>query len=220
MIETIPLPDPLIAMLPAVCFILGAVWGSFLNVCIYRLPCGKSIVLPGSHCTTCGSAIRWYDNIPVVSYFVLRGHCRECGAHFSMRYAAIELLTAALFVGALVGSAMEKDNALRGDSASALVQQARDARVSALGVLREISEQTGNFGAKNAQFADSFSLFLRAVARRLASIASDATSSAALIAHVDHLSSKLRSLGVQYRLYNRSPELLLEAFADMFGETA
>jgi hypothetical protein len=127
---------------------------------------------------------------------------------------------AALFVGALVGSAMEKDNALRGDSASALVQQARDARVSALGVLREISEQTGNFGAKNAQFADSFSLFLRAVARRLASIASDATSSAALIAHVDHLSSKLRSLGVQYRLYNRSPELLLEAFADMFGETA
>jgi len=99
MIERIPLPDPLIAMLPAVCFILGAVWGSFLNVCIYRLPCGKSIVLPGSHCTTCGSAIHWYDNIPVVSYFVLRGHCRACGAHFSMRYAAIELLTAALFVG-------------------------------------------------------------------------------------------------------------------------
>lgn len=125
---------------------------------------------------------------------------------------------AALFVGALLGRAMEKDAAMSGDRASNLARQARDARVSALEVMRDVAEQTGNFGAKNTQYVDSFFTFLRAVARQLASIAGDATSSATLIVQVDRLSSKLRSLGVQYRVFNRSPELLLEAFADIFGE--
>jgi len=78
-------------------FVLGAVWGSFLNVCIYRLPLRKSVVYPGSHCYQCGSAIRWYDNIPLLSYWILRGNCRFCGSHFSARYFYIELLTALLF---------------------------------------------------------------------------------------------------------------------------
>jgi len=125
---------------------------------------------------------------------------------------------AALFVGALLGRAMEKDAAMSGDRASNLVRQARNERVSALGVMRDVAEQTGNFGAKNAQFSNSFFVFLRAAARQLASVVADPTSSAALIVHVDRLSSKLRDAGVQYRSFNRSPELLLEAFADMLGE--
>ncbi len=127
---------------------------------------------------------------------------------------------AELFVGALLGHAMEQDAAMSGDRASNLARLARGEHASALGVMRDVAEQTGNFGAKNAQFTDSFFIFLRAVARQLASIAADPTSSAALIAQVDRLSSKLRDMGVQYRLFNRSPELLLEAFADMFGDRA
>ncbi|MCX7624939.1 MAG: prepilin peptidase [Candidatus Sumerlaeaceae bacterium] len=81
-----------------VSFVLGAVWGSFLNVCIYRIPLGKSVIFPGSHCTACGTPIKWYDNIPIISYLILQGHCRACGAYFSARYAGIELLTAILFL--------------------------------------------------------------------------------------------------------------------------
>lgn len=79
-------------------FALGAIVGSFLNVCIYRLPAGQSIFWPGSRCGSCGQAIRWFDNIPLVSYWVLRGRCRRCGQAFSMRYFWVELLTATLFV--------------------------------------------------------------------------------------------------------------------------
>ena len=75
----------------------GACVGSFLNVCIYRIPKGESIVSPRSHCG-CGQPIAWHDNIPVLSWFLLRGRARCCGRHFSFRYPAIELLTAALFV--------------------------------------------------------------------------------------------------------------------------
>ncbi|MBQ7666610.1 MAG: prepilin peptidase [Kiritimatiellae bacterium] len=75
----------------------GACIGSFLNVCIYRIPLDQSIVRPGSHCMACGSPIRWYHNIPVLSYFMLRGKCAKCGAPFSFRYAGVELLTAFLF---------------------------------------------------------------------------------------------------------------------------
>lgn len=78
-------------------FIGGAVVGSFLNVCIVRLPQEKSVVSPSSHCPQCKKPIRWYDNIPLVSYFVLRGKCRDCGAAFSPRYVIVECLTAALF---------------------------------------------------------------------------------------------------------------------------
>ena len=75
----------------------GLLFGSFLNVCIYRVPAGLSIVTPGSHCFSCGTPIRWFDNVPLVSYIILKGRCRWCGASFSPRYFFIELLTGILF---------------------------------------------------------------------------------------------------------------------------
>ena len=78
---------------------LGACIGSFLNVVIYRLPRGKSLVFPGSHCPACGRKIRWYDNVPLVSWFVLRGRCRSCNAPISPRYLVIEAATAAIVAG-------------------------------------------------------------------------------------------------------------------------
>lgn len=82
---------------PTVAAVFGACIGSFLNVVIYRLPKHESIVTPGSHCA-CGAPIAWYDNIPVLSWFLLRGRARCCGRAYSFRYAFIELLTAALFL--------------------------------------------------------------------------------------------------------------------------
>lgn len=79
-------------------FIFGSVMGSFLNVCIYRMPLGKSVVWPGSHCPECEKRIPWYDNIPFISYVLLRGKCRFCKRKISPRYLVVELLTAALFV--------------------------------------------------------------------------------------------------------------------------
>ena len=79
-------------------FILGAITGSFLNVCIVRLPQGKSVVFPGSHCIHCSKSIAWYDNIPLLSWFVLRGKCRHCAGKFSFRYCLVELVTAVVFV--------------------------------------------------------------------------------------------------------------------------
>lgn len=78
-------------------FVFGAIFGSFANVVIYRLPKGESVVKPGSHCYSCKKAVRWYDNIPIFSWFYLRGRCRHCGAKFSIRYPLVELLTAILF---------------------------------------------------------------------------------------------------------------------------
>lgn len=75
-------------------FILGLVIGSFLNVCIYRIPRGKSIVYPPSSCPSCGMRIKWYDNIPVLSYIVLKGRCRYCKSRISPIYPLVELLTA------------------------------------------------------------------------------------------------------------------------------
>jgi leader peptidase (prepilin peptidase)/N-methyltransferase len=79
-------------------FIFGSIVGSFLNVCIYRMPEAKSVVWPGSHCPECEKRIPWYDNIPFVSYLALRGRCRFCKKRISPRYLAVELLTALLFV--------------------------------------------------------------------------------------------------------------------------
>jgi len=78
-------------------FLLGLVVGSFLNVCIYRLPRHESIVFPGSHCPECGHAVRPYDNIPVLSYLWLLGKCRNCGKPIPLRYPAVELLTGVAF---------------------------------------------------------------------------------------------------------------------------
>ncbi len=82
---------------PTVIAVLGAMIGSFLNVIIYRVPAEKSIVTPGSQCA-CGAPIKWHDNIPVLSWFLLRGKARCCGRSYSFRYAFIEALTAALFL--------------------------------------------------------------------------------------------------------------------------
>jgi hypothetical protein len=78
---------------PAVAAVFGACIGSFLNVVIYRVPAGKSIVRPGSMCA-CGAPIAWHDNIPVLSWLILRGRARCCGRPFSARYPFVELLTA------------------------------------------------------------------------------------------------------------------------------
>lgn len=82
---------------PAAVFLLGACVGSFLNVVIYRLPKEESVVMPGSHCA-CGQPIKWYDNIPILSWILLRGKARCCGRSFSFRYPFVELLTGLLFV--------------------------------------------------------------------------------------------------------------------------
>jgi leader peptidase (prepilin peptidase)/N-methyltransferase len=85
------------AFLMIVVGVFGALIGSFLNVVIHRVPREESIAFPASHCPSCGTAIRPYDNIPVVSWAVLRGRCRSCRAPISARYPAVELLTAVLF---------------------------------------------------------------------------------------------------------------------------
>ncbi len=81
---------------------IGLSVGSFLNVCIHRLPLGESIIKPSSRCPHCGHAIRPVDNIPVLSYILLRGRCRNCGSKISMRYPLVESLNALLYIIALM----------------------------------------------------------------------------------------------------------------------
>ncbi len=83
-------------MIAIVFFLFGLVIGSFLNVCIYRIPINKSIVYPPSACPSCGARIKWYDNIPVVSYILLKGRCRNCMEPISIVYPVVELLTGIL----------------------------------------------------------------------------------------------------------------------------
>jgi leader peptidase (prepilin peptidase)/N-methyltransferase len=82
----------------AVAGLFGALWGSFFNVCIARVPLGQSVVSPGSHCFSCNAPVRAFDNVPILSYLLLRGRCRSCGARFSPRYALVEALCAGLSV--------------------------------------------------------------------------------------------------------------------------
>lgn len=86
-------------LLAAILGVLGACVGSFLNVVVYRLPRGESLVSPGSRCPDCGDPIRARDNVPVVGWLALRGRCRDCAAPISARYPLVEAGTAALFVG-------------------------------------------------------------------------------------------------------------------------
>jgi len=79
-------------------FVFGSIVGSFLNVCIHRLPLEESIVKPGSHCCHCNKQILWYDNVPLLSYLLLGGKCRFCKKKISLRYFFVELLTAGMFL--------------------------------------------------------------------------------------------------------------------------
>jgi leader peptidase (prepilin peptidase)/N-methyltransferase len=87
--------DPALAV---AMFVLGLAFGSFLNVCIYRMPLDLSVVCPGSACPHCKQPIRPYDNVPVLSWLLLRGRCRHCKASISARYMVVELLTGAIFL--------------------------------------------------------------------------------------------------------------------------
>ena len=90
--------DSMESIFPIIIFILGLLIGSFLNVCIYRIPRGENIAYPPSHCTSCGNDIKPYDLIPVLSWIFLRGKCRNCREKISIRYALVELVTATLFL--------------------------------------------------------------------------------------------------------------------------
>lgn len=85
-------------MIQIIVALFGLVFGSFLNVCIVRVPRRESIVSPGSHCPGCGHSIRWYDNIPVLSYVLLQARCRDCGERISLLYPLVEILTAVVFL--------------------------------------------------------------------------------------------------------------------------
>jgi leader peptidase (prepilin peptidase) / N-methyltransferase len=78
--------------------LIGAAIGSFLNVCIYRLPRRESLVWPASHCTSCGRTLSWYENVPILGWLALRGRCRTCGERISIVYPIVELVTAVIFV--------------------------------------------------------------------------------------------------------------------------
>ena len=78
-------------------FILGTIFGSFMNVCIYRMPKNESIVKPRSKCTSCGEKIAWFDNIPILSYIVLLGKCRKCKSKISPRYMIVELISGVVY---------------------------------------------------------------------------------------------------------------------------
>jgi len=89
--------------------LFGAVIGSFLNVVAHRVPLGESLVSPGSHCPHCDAPVKPYDNVPVVSWLVLRGRCRNCGVPISPRYPLVELLTAIVFAAVVAARGFDDD---------------------------------------------------------------------------------------------------------------
>lgn len=93
------MPEPL---LWAYAFALGAIIGSFLNVCIVRWPAEQSVIRPRSRCPQCAKPIAWYDNIPIISWLVLRGRCRHCGLSISLQYPVIELAVALIWTAAAI----------------------------------------------------------------------------------------------------------------------
>lgn len=90
--------QPLHTFCSGVAFVLGGMIGSFLNVCVYRLPRNESVVRPRSHCPKCGNLIAWYDNLPILSWLFLRAKCRHCGQSISWMYPLVEAITAFLFL--------------------------------------------------------------------------------------------------------------------------
>lgn len=92
-----PFPEPFVITIAAV---LGAVFGSFLNVCIVRLPREESLLRPRSRCPRCGNPVAWYDNVPVISWMLLRGKCRRCREPIAIQYPLVELITGAIWAGA------------------------------------------------------------------------------------------------------------------------
>lgn len=90
-------------------FFTGAVVGSFLNVCIYRLPIDESLVYPPSYCRACGKRLRYFDLVPIASYLFLRGRCRYCGGRIAWQYPVVELATGLLFVAAVVKNGITLD---------------------------------------------------------------------------------------------------------------
>ncbi len=101
----------MIAVLAVLVGVLGLAVGSFLNVVVYRVPLGRSVVRPASACPRCGTAIRPWDNLPVLSWLLLRGKCRDCAAPISGRYPLVEGLTAVLFVGVVLRFTVVQDGA-------------------------------------------------------------------------------------------------------------
>src|SRR4051794_30713748 len=96
-------------VLVAVCFLVGLLVGSFLNVVVWRVPRGESIVRPASHCPACGEPVRPRDNVPVISWLLLKGRCRDCGGKISARYPLVELASGLLFavLAAVIGAHWE-----------------------------------------------------------------------------------------------------------------
>jgi leader peptidase (prepilin peptidase)/N-methyltransferase len=101
--------------------LFGLAVGSFLNVCIHRLPRRESLTFPPSHCTACGRRLSWFENVPVVAWLVLGGRCRTCGAAISPMYPLVELATAAVFAGGVVVYGLTALLAVRLAFASALI---------------------------------------------------------------------------------------------------
>jgi leader peptidase (prepilin peptidase) / N-methyltransferase len=101
--------------------VLGALIGSFLNVVIHRVPREESLVSPGSRCPSCGEAIAPYDNVPVVSWLLLRGRCRHCGARISARYPVVELLTAVAFAAVVAARGFDEGLVLELPFVAALI---------------------------------------------------------------------------------------------------
>src|SRR3954464_15428807 len=89
--------------------IVGLLIGSFLNVVAYRLPRGESLSRPGSRCPSCGTPIKPYDNVPVLSWLLLRGRCRACGAHISARYPIVEAVTGLLCAAVVIAKGADSD---------------------------------------------------------------------------------------------------------------
>ena len=101
--------------------LFGAVIGSFLNVVAHRVPLGESLVSPGSRCPECGAPVKPYDNVPVVSWLVLRGRCRNCGAPISPRYPLVELVTALAFAAVVAVRGFDNDLVLELPFVAALI---------------------------------------------------------------------------------------------------